>query len=480
MLDVAPETKDIVPEVKPPISKREMKLRKKLGKDYVGPSPYRVSKALREGGIYTKLSAVIFGLGNLVHKQYVKGLALLTLEVLFIVFMAVSGVSYLAALPGLGDAEQKCVMVDGYPECSESDSSVIILLYGVATVALCLLFVYLWTVAVSSAYKAEEDQKKYGRPMSAMDDFRTLLDTKAHQLLMFLPTLGILTFTVLPLVFMISMAFTNYDHKHLVLFDWVGFDTFGAVFANAGGDVNLRLFLSVLAWTLVWAFFATFLNFFAGLFMAMLINRRTTRGKGFWRAMFSLSIAVPQFVSLLVIHTMLQPQGAINRLLLDWGWIEHSLPFFTDATWARVTVIVVNLWVGIPYTIMQVTGILQNIPEDQYEAAKLDGANSWQIFTKITMPYIIFVLTPYLITTFTGNVNNFNVIYLLSGGAPVPIGDSAGKTDLLITWLYKLTVDKHDYSLGAVIGILTFIVLAVVSLITYRNSGSYKNEEAFR
>lgn len=77
-------------------------------------------------------------------------------------------------------------------------------------------------------------------------------------------------------------------------------------------------------------------------------------------------------------------------------------------------------------------------------------------------------------------MNNFNVIYLLSGGNPVPVGDSAGKTDLLITWLYKLTVDKNDYNLGAVIGIMTFIVLAVVSLITYRNSGSYKNEEAFR
>lgn len=156
------------------------------------------------------------------------------------------------------------------------------------------------------------------------------------------------------------------------------------------------------------------------------------------------------------------------------------MPFFTNATWARVTVIIINLWVGIPYTIMQITGILQNIPADQYEAAKIDGANWWQIFTKITMPYIIFVLTPYLITTFTGNVNNFNVIYLLSGGDPTPLGDSAGSTDLLITWLYKLTVDKQDYNLGAVIGIMTFVVLAIVSLITYRNSGSYKNEEAFR
>ncbi|MEE3341831.1 MAG: sugar ABC transporter permease, partial [Bifidobacterium merycicum] len=240
------------------------------------------------------------------------------------------------------------------------------------------------------------------------------------------------------------------------------------------------MFLQVLVWTLVWAFFATFLNFFLGLFLAMVINRKTTKFKNFWRSIFSMSIAVPQFVSLLVMRSMLQPNGAINQLLMQWGWIDSPLPFLTNATWARITVIIVNLWVGIPYTIMQVTGILQNIPVDQYEAAKLDGANWWQIFTKITMPYIIFVLTPYLITTFTGNVNNFNVIYLLTGGAPTPVGASAGKTDLLITWLYKLTVDKSDYNLGAVIGIMTFIVLAVVSLITYRNSGSYKNEEAFR
>jgi len=151
-----------------------------------------------------------------------------------------------------------------------------------------------------------------------------------------------------------------------------------------------------------------------------------------------------------------------------------------DSNWARVTVIVINLWVGIPFTIMQVTGILQNIPSELYEAAKLDGANWWQQFRSITMPYMIFVTTPYLITTFTGNVNNFNVIYLLSSGDPTPVGSSAGKTDLLITWLYKLTVDKGNYNLGAVIGILTFIVLAVISLITYRSSGSYKNEGGYR
>ena len=152
----------------------------------------------------------------------------------------------------------------------------------------------------------------------------------------------------------------------------------------------------------------------------------------------------------------------------------------TDATWARILLIVVNLWVGIPYTVMQVTGILQNIPAEQYEAARIDGANTAQQFRYVTLPYMIFVLTPYIITQFTGNINNFNIIYLLTGGGPVYVGDSAGQTDLLVTWLYKLSIDKQQYNLGAVIGIFTFVVLAVVALVTYRNSGSYKDEEGFK
>ncbi|MCH9276518.1 sugar ABC transporter permease [Bifidobacterium amazonense] len=463
------------------LSPREIRRSKAMGADYVAPSPYSVKAALTKGDTLTKLSAVVFGLGNLARKQIVKGLLLLAGEIAFIAFMVTSGAGYLSKLPSLGTQKQGKVLVDGYWEYTAGDNSVIILLYGVCTIVAIIAFVYLWTLSLRCAYKAECLAKANGKAPSLHDDINTLMDAKAHELLMFLPTLGILVFTVLPLIFMISMAFTNYDHSHVVLFDWVGFDTFKQVFAGgAGATVNAQLFVQVLVWTLVWAFFATFLNFFFGMFFAMIINRKTTRFKGFWRAMFSMSIAVPQFVSLLVMRTMLRQQGIINRMLESAGLIDGPLPFLTDATWARVTVIVINLWIGIPYTIMQITGILQNIPADLYEAARIDGANWWQIFVKITMPYIFFVLTPYLITTFTGNVNNFNVIYLLTAGDPVPVGASAGKTDLLITWLYKLTVDKGDYNLGAVIGIMTFIVLAVVSLITYRSSGSYKNEEGFR
>ena len=127
------------------------------------------------------------------------------------------------------------------------------------------------------------------------------------------------------------------------------------------------------------------------------------------------------------------------------------------------------------------SGILMNIPQDLYEAATVDGANAVQMFFKITLPQIIFTTTPYLITSFVGNINNFNVIYLLTGGGPKTTEYYvAGKTDLLVTWLYSLTKTQMDYNLASTIGILIFVISAVLSLLTYTNTKSYKEEDSFQ
>jgi arabinogalactan oligomer/maltooligosaccharide transport system permease protein len=171
-------------------------------------------------------------------------------------------------------------------------------------------------------------------------------------------------------------------------------------------------------------------------------------------------------------------------LLRDLGFIgpKDFLPFLSNPTWARVSVIIVNLWVGIPFTMLITSGILMNIPADLYESARVDGANAVVTFFRITMPYVLFVTTPYLITQFIGNFNNFNVIYFLTGGGPNTLDYyQAGKTDLLVTWLYKLTTGTmKDYSYASTIGILVFIISATFSLITYRNTTSYKKEEDFQ
>ena len=419
------------------------------------PTPYTCTRAIREGGMETKLSMVLMGFGNIMHGQIIKGLIYLAVEVAYIVFMVVNGAGFLAMLPSLGSVPQKEVWDEANQiyTYTEGDQSVLILLYGVATVLLTLLMVCAWRGALRSAYKAECLAKEGRHVNNFREDLKSLLHENLHRLLMTPPVVFIFAFTVLPLIFMICMAFTNYSKidNHLMLFDWVGLENFAALFDS--GSIIGSTFWPVLVWTLVWAFFATFSNYIFGM-----------------------------IVSLLIMRTMLQPEGAINVLLRNLGLIaqDASLPFFTDPTWARVTVIVVNIWVGVPYTLLQLTGVLQNIPAELYEAAKVDGANAFQTFTKITLPYMLYVTTPYLIVTFTGNVNNFNVIYLLSGGDPVTdLASTAGSTDLLVTWLYKLTIDKQYYNIGAVIGILTFIILAVGALLTYRNSRSYKEEGGF-
>lgn len=452
----------------------------KNGKEFA--TPYTFSGAVKKGDVMTKLSMLVMGIGNIARGQIIKGLLFLTIEISYIMLMVKKGLDNLAMLPSLGTQEQQEIWNEqkGIYEYVAGDNSLLILLYGVVTIFVTAGFILLWMTSVRSAYKAEVLSRTGKHVNSFKDDIKDLFDQSLHKFLMTPPMAGILLFTIMPLIFMICMAFTNYSKidDHLVLFDWVGLANFAKVL-NFKDSIG-QTFWSVLSWTLVWAILATGLNYILGMILAIVINRKETRLKSFWRFCFVLSIAVPQFVSLLIMRTMLQPQGAVNVLLKNWGLIDTSLPFWTNTTWARVTVIIINLWVGIPYTLMQVTGILQNIPGELYESARVDGANAFVIFFKITLPYMLFVTTPYLITQFTGNVNNFNVIFLLSAGDPTPVGSTAGKTDLLVTWLYKLTIDKQYYNLGAVIGIMTFVVLAIVALVTYRNTGSYKNEEGFQ
>ena len=175
-------------------------------------------------------------------------------------------------------------------------------------------------------------------------------------------------------------------------------------------------------------------------------------------------------------RNLLHPDGPLNELLKNWGLIQQSLPFLTDPTWAKFSIIFVNMWVGIPYTMLVSTSIIMNLPQEQLEAAEIDGASKFQIFKSITFPQILLIMTPTLIQQFIGNINNFNVIYLLTGGGPVnPEFYQAGSTDLLVTWLYKLSFESsRDYKLASVIGILIFVLSATFSLIAYTRTNSYK------
>ena len=438
----------------------------------------------KNGDLFTKLSYIIMGSSNLFRGQIVKGLLFLIAEVGYIFYMASSGLTALLGLKNLGTQAQGWIFdeVQGIDIKIDGDNSMLILLYGVFAIFITVAFIILYISNLKSAISVQEIKKSGQKLPTFKDDIASYKDKNFHKTLLSIPAIGVIVLTILPLAFMILIAFTNFDNKHQPpgnLFTWVGLSNFKTMLFS--GKMISKTFWPVLGWTLTWAVFATFLNYIFGILLALLINKKGVKFKPLWRTIFVLSIAIPQFVSLLIMKNMLDDSGALNVLLKQLGLIDNYIGFLSQANIARVVVIVVNLWIGIPFTMLQTTGILMNIPEDLYESARIDGASPAKMFMKITMPYVLFVTTPYLITQFIGNINNFNVIWLLSSGGPMSLDYyQAGKTDLLVTWLYRLTVSSKDYSYASTIGILVFVLSAVFSLIVYRNTGSYKNEEEFQ
>lgn len=429
---------------------------------------------LIKGDIPTKLSYLIMGLGNFCHGQIIKGILFFLIEVLYFIFFGFVALPNFLKITTLGTQTQTRVWDEEEQiyRYVQGDNSMLILLFSVVSIVVTILFLIIYFANTKSAYYSQT---------SLTQDIRNLSDKYFHRTLLTLPVIMIVTFTILPIIFMILIAFTNFDQNHQPpgsLFTWVGLDVFFDLFAN--DPVKTHTIISLLGWTLVWAVFATFSSYIFGIILALLINKKGIKLKKMWRTFFVISIAVPQFVSLMLISRLLDTNGAVNTLLINLGLITEPIGFLTNATLARITVIVVNMWAGIPYTLLIATGILINIPEELYESAKIDGASPTRTFFSITMPYMLFVTTPYLITQFVGNINNFNVIYLLTQGEPSTLEYfRAGKTDLLVTWLYKQTVNFQNYNLASAIGIIVFVISAVFAILIYKNSASSKREGEF-
>ena len=454
------------------------------------------------GNIQTKLAYLLMGVGHIGRGQTARGIIYLMLEALFVLYMVFFGGHYLGMFfenffTG-GNVGRVETHVSGVwdPELGEyvkiaGDNSFHIVLYGILSLFVLLFFAITYFRSVRENYDLEEAAIIGRRPDGIRRDIARLGDGKFHVTLLSLPMVGLFFFTIVPLVTMILIAFTSYDANHEVpehLFQWVGFQNFADMLS--GGSSLGETFRRVLGWTLTWAFFSTFSSYFLGMLLAMLINRRGIKCKKLFRTLFIAAIAVPQFVSLLILSKMLDTGGGtlgsgggiITQLIENL--FGYHLQFGLDIMTTRICIILVNLWIGVPYSMLLCSGILMNIPEDLYESARIDGTGPFRRFTKITLPYMLFVTGPYLITQFIGNLNNFNVIFLLSGGGPGDLSlytNGAKGTDLLITWLYKLSLGAdRNYKLASVIGILVFIISAVFSLVVYNRSSAVKGEEHFQ
>ncbi|MDR0297162.1 MAG: sugar ABC transporter permease [Streptococcaceae bacterium] len=434
-------------------------------------------EVFKQGDLATKLSFFLMGIAQLKNKQGLKGLVFLATEIIFLLWLISSGLVAISLLGNLGAVKTKQVVFDeaqGVYVTKLPDNSMIILLFGVIALLSIIMMVILYRVALRSTrhlYVLNRDGKHIP---TTMEDLASLLDKRLHATLMLVPLLGILVFTVAPLFFMVALAFTNYSGQHGIGFSWTGLQAFGQIFS---GDYAAA-FMPIILWTLIWAICATSTTFLFGVLLAMLIESKGIKFKAFWRTLFVIVFAIPQFVSLLMMSQMLDDSGPVNTFLLSHHLIASKIPFLTDPIFAKITVIGVNMWIGIPVSMLITTAIIQNLPQDQIEAARIDGASIFQIFRNITFPQILFVMMPSLIQQFIGNINNFGVIFLLTGGGPntdsTLANVQAGTTDLLITWLYKLNMNSYSYNVASAIGIVMFILTATFSLIAYRRTNTFK------
>ena len=444
--------------------------------------------AVAKGDAFVKLSLIWMGAGYARRKQYIKAALMTILEVAVILFTVFFAAQYVPKFGTLGtvQAEQVFNPVTMKTEWNDFDNSFLILLYSLFSFVIWFAFIVVWMRNVVNAYQLQLRAEQGRHINSFREDLHSYVEEKFHITLLTLPVLGVVVFTVIPILLLIFVAFTNYDQQHMppnALFTWVGFDNFIKLFGGGGITVTFGYaFVRVLGWTLVWAFFATRPTYIGGILLSLLLNSKLTRMSKLWRVMFVITIAVPQFVSLLLMRNFFANNGIVNTIctnigltafLRDIGLISTSfIPFLTANGWVHVMLILINIWVGVPYQMLIATGVLMNLPADQVEAARIDGANKFQTFRHITMPYMLFVTGPALVTDFVKNINNFNVIYLLTQDVftttnQLMANSQAREVDLLVTWLFTLTQDYYNYKMASVIGIMVFIVCAVFTLLAF-------------
>lgn len=458
--------------------------------------------AFVKGDIWVKLSAIVMGVGYFARKQIINGIIMLLVEAVFVVMCIGYAAPNLAKFGTLGTVQFEQVFdpLTMTSTVNDYDNSFMILLNSIIALFMILVFVIFWIANMKAVYRLQLKKENGQHINTFREDVRAMLNEKFHITLLTLPAIGIILMNILPILVLVAVAFTNYDQQHMPpnsLFTWVGWSNFKNLFTNSITVTFGYSFRKVLVWTLEWAVLATFTTYIGGILLAKFINDKKTKMPKMWRTLFIIAIAVPQFVTLLLVRSFFADNGIFNTFcsaigLTDFlksiGLVSNNLtyiPFLTNPNWAKVMIVIINIWVGVPYQMLIATGVLMNIPEDQIESAKIDGANPLQIFIKITMPYMLFVTGPSLITDFVKNINNFNVIYLLTQDVYVTsdqllANSNAKEIDLLVTWLFRLTNEYYNYKMASVIGIIVFIICAAFTLITFTRTIKGDKEEEFQ
>ena len=417
--------------------------------------------------------SLIPGLGQIYNKQKTKGYIFLAVTALFLVYFIGIGAGELSKLVTLGTVRGQ-------------DNSLFILIRGAFHLIITIVYFLFYALNIKDAGTvAKRINNGIAVPKTGKEMVQAIYENGFPYLLI-IPSYIAMTFAIIfPVLVTLMIAFTNYDFKHTAptaLLDWIGFQNFTNMWTLS---TFRSAFTSVLGWTFIWALAASTLQIVLGILTAIVANQPFVKGKRIFGVIFLLPWAVPAFITILTFSNMFNDSvGAINAQVIPlfakiFPFLDGVLiPWKTDPTWTKIALIMMQGWLGFPYLYVLTLGILQSIPNDLYEAAYIDGANGWQKFRSITFPMIMAVAAPTLISQYTFNFNNFSIIYLFNDGGPGSVGGNAGSTDILISWIYKLTTNSSpQYSMAAAVTLIISVIVISISMVAFKKLHAFDMED---
>ena len=320
-----------------------------------------------------------------------------------------------------------------------------------------------------------ETKKSRGIRPNNWHETRSKIFVDGYPYVVTLPAFITIIFVVLvPIATTILLSFTDRnDLPNKTRFIWNGFQNYADLFAGRAGTAA-GPFWNIFGWTIVWTLTSTTLAILIGFALALLLNNERIKLKRVFRSVYLLPWAVPAFVSILFFRIMFgQGDAGVLRAFLGIETIIHN------ATLTRIILIMLQGWLGSAYVFILSTGVLQAVPNDLYEAAYIDGASAWKKLSRITLPIVLFQTMPLLIGQYTFNFNNFSIIYLFNGGGPNLIekyGIYAGSSDILLSYIYKLTMDRYYFAMGAAVTLVISLIIIFITFIGFRNTKAFKEE----
>lgn len=425
------------------------------------------------------ISLILPGFGHLFSHKYrtfLLGLVYTVLVVFAFAMIIIPSFENIAYFHSSGDYEGSYTI--GAEEYT--DNSFTILLDAAFASLLAIVFV---VINFGFAYLAKKTyiNKKEG----VNDSFKKLFKETSHNIIPHAVSTPayvlIILFIVMPAIVGIIIVFTNYRKPILppgFLISWDGFGSFKALFTDPRFE---GLFESTIVWTLVWTICTTLLVIFLGMFLAVVANNRRIKGKKFFRTMYLLPWAVPAFLTILIFKIYFSKVGTMNTFVMPLltgqeYTVDGAIGFLTDKNLAKITIILIQGWLGFPYVFTLITGILQAIPDDLYEASSIDGGNPWSNFWDITFPIVMISAAPLLITQFTFTFNNVTIIYLLGEGVIKEVGAQYGPLETIASLGFRLTQDAN-YATAAAVGLITSVFVSIFVIVSWVKTGAFNREE---